>query len=37
VRHTAVGWRPDGRYVKDENKTSSGEKEYYRVVRKAKK
>jgi hypothetical protein len=36
VRHTAVEWRPDGRYVKDENKTPSGEKEYYRVVRKAK-
>jgi hypothetical protein len=37
VRHTAVGWKPDDSYTEDLGETASGEREYYKVIRKAKK
>jgi hypothetical protein len=33
IRHTAVGWRPDESYTEDWSPTASGNREYYKIIR----
>lgn len=37
VRLTAIGFKPDDSYIEDKGVTPSGNREYYKVIRKGRK